>query len=152
MTKRIYFCANAWLSLIKKEEDRYRAVEYTIQEAKSGGCEILTSAISIAEVYKSHVAGEEATVSDEKIDSLFEQEYVQTVAADFLVTRDARTLLRKYNPPLKKPFDAIHLATALRHNCDEFYTFDRDDLLGLDGKIKRPDGRKLIIKKPELDI
>ncbi len=152
MTKRIYFCANAWLSLIKKEEDRYRAVEYTIQEAKSGGCEILTSAISIAEVYKSHAAGDEATVSDEKIDSLFEQEYVQTVAADFLVTRDARTLLRKYNPPLKKPFDAIHLATALRHNCDEFYTFDRDDLLGLDGKIKRPDGRKLIIKKPELDI
>lgn len=82
MTKRIYFCSNIWLSLIKKEPDRYQAIEQIIQSAKKGECEIWTSTISIAEVYKSHVEGEEATESDEKIDSLFEQGYVEMVSAD----------------------------------------------------------------------
>ena len=120
--------------------------------AKKGECEIWTSTISVAEVYKSHAEREEATESSEKIDSLFEQGYVQMVAADYLITKDARTLLRQHRPPLKKPFDAIHLATALRHNCDEFHTFDREDLLSLDGKLDRQDRKKLVIKKPELDV
>lgn len=151
MTKRIYLCANAWISLIKKGEGRYQAVEQTIMSAKKGECEIWTSTISIAEVYKSHADGQEATVSDEKIDSLFEQGYIQMVSADYLITKDARSLLRQY-PVIKKPFDGIHLATALRYNCEEFHTFDGENLLSLDGKVDRLDGEKLVIKKPTLEV
>ena len=109
MTKRIYLCANAWISFIKKEHGRYEAVEQIILAAKKGECEIWTSTISLAEVYKSHAEGQEATESDDKIDSLFEQGYVQMASADYLVTKEARGLLREHRPPLKKPFDAIHL-------------------------------------------
>ena len=126
-------------------------VQQTLMAAEKGKCELLTSTISIAEVYKIHAKDEEADASDEKIDLLFEQEYIQMVVVDFFVAKEARKLLRTYNPPLKKPFDAIHLATAVRQDCDEFYTFDHDDLLRLDGKIENKNGKRLIIKKPELE-
>ena len=111
---------------------------------------MVTSAISIAEVYKSNVKNESSIESDWKIDNLFEQHYVEIIATDITISKEARALLRHYNPPLKKPFDAIHLATALRYDCDIFYTFDRDDLLRLNGEIGRADGQKLIITKPEI--
>jgi hypothetical protein len=39
-------------------------------------------------------------------------------------------------------------STALRWNVDELHTFDRDDLIALNGQIDRADGKKLIIGKP----
>jgi predicted nucleic acid-binding protein len=150
-TKRIYFCANAWLSLIKKEEGRYQPIEQVILAAKKGECEIWTSTISVAEVYKSHAEAKAAVESDKMIDTLFEQGHVRMVAADLLITKDARTLLREHNG-LKKPFDAIHLATALRYNCDELHTFDGENLLSLNGNVVRSDGVRLIIKIPTLEI
>lgn len=147
-TKRVYLCANAWIAFINKEPG-YQDVEHLINTAMNGECQIWTSALSIAEVYKASATGQAAKISDEKIDSLFEQGYVVLVAADLVITKDARALLRKYNPPLKKPFDAVHLATAARHNCDEFITYDREDLLSLNGKVPRQDGTMLEIKKPE---
>jgi len=150
MTKRIYFCANAWISLIKKEVGRYEAIEQIITFARKGECQIWTSTISIAEVYKSSAAGAAAVASDDMIDALFEQGYVQMVSADFIIAKEARKLLRAH-PSLKKPFDAIHLATAVRHNCDVFHTFDGVNLLGLDQKVNRTDGVKLTISIPVVD-
>lgn len=148
MTKRIYYCANVWISFISQEAGRYQSVAQDIKAAQNGHCEIWTSTISLAEVYKSHATGQAATQSNSQIDALFTQRYVQMVAVDFNVARDARDLLRAHNPPLRKPFDAIHLATALRNNCDEFHTFDRVDLLTLNGSVNRQDGAVLVIKKP----
>lgn len=147
--KRLYFCANAWISLTKKEVGRYEPLEQVIIGARGGECEIWTSSISYAEVYKSAATGTGAEESDKKVDDLFEQDFVQRVEAGVIICRKARVLLRQF-PTLKKPFDAIHLATAVKHNCDEFYTFDRENLLGLNGLVEREDGTKLIIKKPEL--
>lgn len=150
-TKRIYFCANVWISFINKEAGRYQAVEQIIQFAKKGECEIWTSTISIAEVFKSNAQGAAAVASDETIDALFEQGWVTMVSSDVLIAKDARTLLRAH-PALKKPFDAIHLATAIRHNCDVFHTFDGVNLLGLHEKVNRADGVKLAITQPALEI
>jgi hypothetical protein len=101
-TKRIYLCANAWISLIKKEPGRYEAIEQIIVFAKKGDCQIWTSTLSIAEVYKSSAQGAAALVSNDMIDALFDEGYVQMVSADFLVAKEARKLLREH-PSLKSP-------------------------------------------------
>ena len=44
---------------------------------------------------------------------------------------------------------ASNLATALALNVDEMHTFDGSDLLGLDSKVNRTDGKPLKICKPE---
>jgi len=70
---------------------------------------------------------------------------VYEVAVDTNVASLARKLLRTHNPPLKKPNDAIHLATAALYNLDEMHTYDNDDLLRLDGLIERKDSAMLRI-------
>lgn len=58
---------------------------------------------------------------------------------------EARRLLRLDTLPLTKPNDAIHLASALWHSVDTFHTYDRADLLKLDGMINCKDGKPLKI-------
>ena len=59
----------------------------------------------------------------------------------------ARRLLREHIP-LKKPPDAIHLATAVINNLDEFHTFDGVNLTPLSGLVNRADGVGLVICFP----
>ena len=59
----------------------------------------------------------------------------------------ARRLMR-YHAACKKPSDGVHLATALALNVDEMHTFDGSDLLSLDGKVDRADGKPLKICIP----
>jgi hypothetical protein len=56
--------------------------------------------------------------------------------------------LRADLPALKKPNDAIHLASALWHSVDTFQTYDRDDLLPLTGMLECRDGKRITICKP----
>ena len=49
---------------------------------------------------------------------------------------------------LKKPADAVHLATAILHNCDELHTTDGENLLQLNGRIARLDRTPLVICRP----
>ncbi|MBK8441165.1 MAG: PIN domain-containing protein [Rhodobacter sp.] len=107
--------------------------------AQRGECEIWTSAFTLAEVYKRKCDGvvvglEEAY--DEKFEDLIESEFVKKVSVDMDVGTVARRLLRKY-PRIGKPQDAVHVASCLLENVDEFHTFDRDDLLALDGQRRR---------------
>jgi predicted nucleic acid-binding protein len=59
----------------------------------------------------------------------------------------ARRLLRRIDG-LKKPQDAIHLASAAVYNVDELHTFDTVHLIPLDKIIDRKDGKKLRICLP----
>jgi len=56
--------------------------------------------------------------------------------------------MRAY-PECKKPSDGIHLATAMALSVDEMHTFDRSDLLKLNGKVLRADGKPLTICVPK---
>jgi len=75
------------------------------------------------------------------------QNFVTRVQVDLDVGTLARRLLRAY-PVIAKPQDGIHLATALLNNVDELHSYDRENLLGLSGKIDRKDGIKLQICHP----
>jgi predicted nucleic acid-binding protein len=148
--KKFYWDACVWIGLINQEADKLALCENVIALAVAKEIEIWTSTLSLAEVFKKKCAGTQigiAVASDEAFESFLSQDYVGRVQVDSDVGLLARRLLRTYSQ-LAKPADAIHLATALLNNVDEFHTFDGENLLSLDGQIDRADGTKLKICKP----
>lgn len=138
-----------WISLIQREP-AYDSCRYVIEQAERGEVQIWTSAFTLAEVFKRRCGGEWSGLDireDEAFEDFIEQDFVVRVQVDSDVGKAARRLLRAY-PQIGKPQDAIHLATALIENLDELHTFDREDLLGLNGKLARQGGGFLKICRP----
>lgn len=147
---KYYWDACAWIGLIKQEPGRFDSLKFVIEEAQRGKVEIWTSAFTLAEVFKKKCDADPVGL-DHPEDAPFEdyiaQDFVQRVQVDSDVGTAARKLLRKF-PSIRKPQDAIHVATAALNSLDELHTFDGGDLLALDGQIPMADGRKLKICKP----
>lgn len=150
--RRVYWDACVWLALINGEPKRRRAVEYIYNSARAGTYEIWTSTMSYVEVFR--IRGEEANPKPypsaglDKIDEVFEQEFIKLVPLDVEVAKFARKLLRQHSGLKKRP-DAIHLASALRWPVDVMHTYDGNDLLHLDGKMKGKTGSLLRIAPPD---
>ena len=148
---RYYWDACAWIDLITQaDQDRFDRCLFVTEEAEAGRCEIWTSAFTLAEVYKKKCAGGDGGLPQDKdkdFENYIEQEFITKVQVDVDVGLLARRLLRQY-PTIKKPQDAIHVATCLLNNLDELHTFDGSNLLGLDGQIPRQDHRNLKICVP----
>lgn len=118
--------------------------------ARNGDVEIWTSTYTLAEVFKRKCEDIQTGLAADK-DVVFEdfvdQDFVTYAQVDADVGRIARRLLRRFTE-LKKPPDAVHLATAILHNCDEFHTTDAENLLPLNGRIARLDRTPLLICRP----
>ncbi len=146
----VYWDSCAWLGLLNGEPDKQRALEVVWEMAKARKVAIWTSALTVAEVYRTKCDGEWEALSeenDERINDVFEQDFVNVVQVDLEVARLAKTLLRTHGK-LNKPPDAVHLGTAIISNVDQLHTYDDDDLLDL--PVTRADGRRLRVCKPDL--
>ncbi|WP_395714336.1 type II toxin-antitoxin system VapC family toxin [Reyranella sp.] len=151
--RRVYWDANAWLGLINREAGKVRALEIIYAAAKKNEIEIWTSAISFAEVYKMKDDPAAPRPLDEQnkiIAAVLEQQFIQLVEVNTIIGASARALLQKH-PELKKPYDAIHLASAAHWNLHALHTYDNANLLPLNGLVYRRDGKALEICKPDLD-
>ena len=99
--------------------------------AKSGGCGIVTSALTLVEIAK--LKGLTATDEDKEalIEKAFENEYISVRNVDRFVAERARHIVRKC---AVEPPDAIHLATAILMDAHVMQTFDNGliKLTGLD--------------------
>lgn len=149
--KKIYWDACAWLGLINGEAAKAKSLEIVWKQAKRGEVVIWTSALSIAEVYRAKCEKEWHALdvsNDALIDNMFDQPFVEKVQLDTEIARMAKALLRTHQK-LKKPTDAIHLASAIKHNLDELHTYDGSDLLPLNGSVQRLDGEVLKICMPD---
>lgn len=151
--KKIYWDSCAWLGKVNAEPAKLANCEYWLLQAQAGECEIFTSGLTLAEVFKVKCNGIAQGVSpadDILFQDLIEQPWVIEVQCDHLVGIKARQLLRKYSE-LKKPTDAIHLATALLNNCDVMFTYDEKNLTVLSERELRADGvaLKIMIPPPE---
>lgn len=149
--RKVYWDACVWIALIGGEPDRAARCESLITLARAGDVQIWTSSLTLAEVYKHRVGPNGAALAAEKdgeFEAYLEQEFVFEVQVDHEVGVRARQLLRQYTPPLRRPADAIHLASALVNSLDELHTFDGNNLLGLDGRVARADGVLLVIREP----
>ncbi len=148
--KKVYWDACIWLGLINEEDGKVDRCKFVIEQAKAQAMQIWTSSLSLAEVFKKKCEGKNVSLEESKdvdFEKYIEQEFLTEVQVDHDVGLLARRLLRKH-PDLKKPNDAIHLATAALNNLDELHTFDVENLLPLNGKIDRMDGKQLIICVP----
>lgn len=148
--KRVYWDACAWLGLLNGEAEKQQALEHVWLKAQKGELEIWTSAFCLAEVYRLKCEGKPAAIApenDAKIDNLFDQDFVKVVQVDAEIGKLAKKLLRSHQK-LKKPSDAIHLATAVYWDLDQMHTYDDSDLIGL--VVECANGEKLEICKPSM--
>jgi predicted nucleic acid-binding protein len=139
--------------LINREPDKVRPLEIIYNAAKKGNVEIWTSTIAYAEVFKvKEISGAPRPLDEQNrmIEAVLRQPFVQLVEVNALVGLRARELLQTY-VQLKKPYDAVHLASAVHFNLDAMHTYDDVNLLRLNGQVKRRDGKLLEIIKPDVD-
>lgn len=151
MAKRVYWDSCTFLGLINQEAGKLNDCAAVWKEAEKGDVIIYTSFFTFAEVFK--VKCEEAgkplsEEGDRQIELLLRQKWIRPAIVDERIGIASRRLMR-HHPQCKKPSDGVHLATALALNVDEMHTFDGSDLLGLDGKVNRADGKLLKICPPK---
>lgn len=112
----------------------------------------MTSSFTLCEVVSRKCDGEKKEIvadEDDAFSEMLKSDFVTVVNADWDASMKARELYRAFRSQgLKKPQDALHLATAVLESVDIMYTFDDDDLLKLDGKVFRADGIALSIRLP----
>ncbi len=149
--KKVYWDACAWLGLLNGETEKSHALEIVWNGAEKGDIQIWTSTFCIAEVFKVKCEKDWTKLSpenDDKINNMFNQPFVELVQVDLEIAQLAKKLLRTHET-LKKPSDAIHLATAVAWDLEQFHTYDGCDLLKLDGEITTDNGNQIIICKPD---
>jgi predicted nucleic acid-binding protein len=121
-----------------------------MEQAEQGHLEIVTSAFTLAEVFKRKCAAEADELppsSDTTFEDYLLKDFIVLVGVDREVGTYARRLLRTHSE-IKKPQDAIHLATAALNNVDEFHTYDGKNLLPLNEKIARADRAMMRVCTP----
>jgi len=148
LAERVYWDSCVWIGLLNEEPDKVDAAKWIIERGEAGEVEIWTSTITLAEVYKIRGPAEADPEGDKKLDEFLSQPYVVHVQVDQDIAMEARRLLRAKLPGLRKPNDAIHLASAVWHDIEVLHTFDRDDLLPLNGLVKCRNGKPLTVCTP----
>lgn len=141
--------------MLNQEREKYPALLSIWKRAESDKCKILTSTISRVEVIKKKCDDQDATSlsghENSEITRMFQQVHVILANVDFIIA-DKAAELRAQHRELRKTPDAIHLATASYWNCGVMHTYDKSDLLSLNGKIHRRDGILLNIETPSTTV
>lgn len=144
---RVYVDACVWLSHIVGQQERAEVCEEMMRAARAREVDLWTSTMALAEVYKFDDGNGDSSGANNAFLELMSQDYVRLAQLDFDTAIEARQLLRKHKE-LKKPADGVHLATARRWNCHRLYTFDKQNLLPLDGLVQCLDGTWISITEP----
>ena len=95
-----------------------------MEDAGAGNTEVITSALTLAEVIKKKGEPVLPESDEHTIIRFFEQPYLLVHDVTRVVAERARRLSRAYG---LKPPDAVHLATALLANADFFETWNTND-------------------------
>jgi predicted nucleic acid-binding protein len=128
---RRYWDSSAFIALIAGEAGRADDCRRLLDEAASGNYLAYTSAISLIEVTRKRNQGVLARQRD-TIEGFFENDYIQLINADRFTIRMARDLIWAYLS--LRPYDALHLASAIRGKCSLMYTYD-NGLLKFNGSV-----------------
>ena len=126
-----YWDSCLWIELISgRQSESFDRCRYVLDLVKLNEAHLYTSAFTLAEVWKVQCSNEWKTlIPDMDQDFIeFRDNYATIFQVDYSVGNTARKLLREY-VNLKKPSDAIHLASCINHSINEFHTFDKRDFL-----------------------
>ena len=129
--KSFYWDSCVFLAGIEGEIERAPIVEQLLEEADVGGPTIWTSILSMTEVCFARSEQRRRALSVEVEASISDLwavgSPVKTVEIHELLAVNAHKLIRKAleRGHSLKPPDALHLATAISLDVDEFHTYDR---------------------------
>jgi predicted nucleic acid-binding protein len=127
---------------IQRTEDYIVTLEQITQAAEAGKAQIITSAVTLAEVIKDADGNTLSDSDEERITALFDNGFTIIRPLDGFIGRKARELARYYG---LKPVDAIHAATAMVTECPVIHTYDDRHLGKKDNQIGNP---RIRIKHP----
>jgi predicted nucleic acid-binding protein len=139
----------AWLMGEKHAAGELEGFEEIVKQVENGKAVLFTSALTKSEVLEGRMTPEQK----ETFSELFQRKNLVLVEiTDRVLTLSKE--IREWNPKISTP-DAIHLATAILYEADEFHTTDGGgkrkrpgDLLPLDGNVA---GHNLKICTPRSD-
>lgn len=147
--KKYYWCSCAFILWLdgKGNAQDVDGLEEIVREVESGQADLFTSAFTRTEVLK----GKMTEAQRMTFKKLFQRRNVVQVDVTTRVL-DLSERIRNWNAKISAA-DAIHLATAILYEADEFHTTDgggkrkrAGDLLPLDGNVA---GHPLKICKPQ---
>lgn len=133
--ERRYWDSNAFLSWHEKTEGQYDKCLGVIDACKKGEVEIITSALTLAEVIYLKGYPKITPEKSETICRFFENEFIRIINVDRVLAEDARNLL--WDHLSLKAKDAIHVASAIKAKAIVLDTFD-EGLIKLSGKMGDP--------------
>lgn len=140
---RRYWDSCCFLGYLGNEADKADKCEPVLSAAEDGHLEIVTSALTLTEVIRVKGAAAIPKDQEKKIRDFFEHSWIVVRDVDRFISEHARDLIWAHG---LKPYDAIHLATALNLNLSLMDTFD-GALLKLSGKLGSP---RLVIEHPHI--
>jgi predicted nucleic acid-binding protein len=106
--------------------DRYAIFQHIWEDAQAGMFKIFTSPLTFAETFKlRHQSIIQPTPIIQGLLADFEKDFVESVEIDREIGLAANLLCRQYAANKLYPNDALHLACALRAQCDVLLSWDR---------------------------
>ena len=141
--ERRYWDSDCFLGWLQAEDGKIEPCRQVLNLAAKGEVEIITSALTIAEVL--HIRGREPIPSDKRqqVVDFFKRSYIIPMSITRRIAEDSRELVWDHGI---EPKDALHVATALSAKVDVFNTFDQP-LIGKSLEVGDP---KLLIEIPKV--
>jgi predicted nucleic acid-binding protein len=140
---RRYWDACAFLGWLREEQDKVEGCGKVIRAAEAGKLQIVTSALTLAEVL--WVKGKNPVPESDRelVRDLFRNSWIVLYQLDRTIGEKAQEVVWKHGV---KPKDSVHVATAMDAGVERLETFD-GKLLSLSG-IGQP---SLTIAEPDMD-
>lgn len=150
MTKQRHYCDSCvFLGFLNNESDKIYECKTILQAAEEGVIELFTSAFTMAEVIKIKGEAELDESKEHVIDQLFKQSWIKVANFEREMAQICRFITWTYQ---LKPFDALHLATAIRLKVDFFNTTDQALIKKLPGQVGYlADYPGVIIQRPYVE-
>ena len=141
--ERRYWDSDCFLGWLQAEAGKVEPCRQVLDIAARGELEIITSALTIAEVL--HLRGHQPISADKRqqVIEFFKRSYIIPMSITRRIAEASRDLVWDHGID---PKDALHVATALKAKADVFNTFDRP----LIGKSLRVGDPKLLIEIPKV--
>ena len=139
--ERRYWDSDCFLGWLQADDGKIEPCRQVLILAAKGDLEIITSALTIAEVL--HLRGRQPIPPDKRkqVTDFFKLSYIITMSITRRIAEDSRDLVWDYGI---EPKDALHVATAIKAKVDVFNTFDK----ALIGKSLQVGNPKLPIEAP----
>lgn len=124
--RRVYLDACVYLALIKGEAGRLEIARGLLRDGQDKRFAVVASTLLYAEVcgHGEVRAAPDAADVDRQVSAFFEHGFIQWVEVDLSIAREARRLSREHR---LRGADAIHLASAIRADCDVLMTWNSND-------------------------